>query len=891
MTGEDRAIFYLEKLRHIVSLQDEVDPKKALEGFRAELDSYGVPNTSDREQDLAEAFRKLKQELNEQKHLDPLGALIRGRIDWYDASDTEGIHFPRYLEYLQKRGWQTEGLKKSTRQIVGYLANPAEPKTFPCKGLVVGYVQSGKTANMMGVIARAVDVGYNFVIILAGMTDSLRHQTQQRIEKDLVRRNPGNWVLLTRTNKYDDNGNLIATGEYQFLPRGIRPSRSQVLLAVIKKNKAPLVRLIRDIAAMTPHQKSGLRALIIDDEADQASPNAGTSDEDPTVINRLVRELLCELGHVSYVGYTATPFANVLINPFPPGVTQEEETEERLDDLYPKDFIVALPTPPGYFGAEKLFGRYSADPDDPGVDGLDFLRDIEDGEVDRLLPARREEVDTFRPEMAPSLEEALKWYLLSCAARLHREHGDNHMTMLVHTSMRVILHRRTAGIIREWLQTQAPYILAEDPALMQELEELWEREQAIVPEELKPGLHESFGDITEHLPEVIDRLQVVEMNAIGGERPDYSGDPRCWIVVGGNILARGLTLEGLSTSYFLRTSRQYDTLLQMGRWFGYRKGYEDLQRIWMTPAMQENFRRLALVEQEIRDEIAEYARLGATPLDFAVRIRTFPDLAVTAPARMRHAVTADIDFGGQHLQTIRFPREDREWLEHNWQVGSRLLRGLQERGLEMEQGRGGLLWRRVPTEDILRFLEGYRVDERFRNYQEGWIWKYIERNTDNYKDGWDVVVIQPSRDADRKGPMLGPVEAPVLVNRSRLAHADERVADIKALMSKRDILVDVPDEEYGDGLGNSWDSIKIWREGKVGSVPLLLLYPIDRESRPRFNASIRRPLDAAHDVLGIGLVFPSMGLGAGARTKRIQVQLEPPVDADFLDEIEEGASS
>jgi len=887
MTREDRVNTYLEKLRHRVSLQDDPNPERALEEFRAELDDLGVPDTPEREEALAEAAHRLKKELSEQQHGNPLHVLIRARRDWYHASDTEGIHFSRYLEYLQNRGWHTEGLKKSTREIVGHLANPAEPETFPCKGLVVGHVQSGKTANMMGVIARAVDAGYNFVIILAGMTDSLRHQTQQRIEDDLVRRNPGNWVLLTQMNEYDDDGNLTASGEYQLLPRGIRPSRSQVLLAVIKKNRAPLERLTRDVAAMTPHQKAGLRALVIDDEADQASPNAGASDEDPTVINRLVRKLLQELDQVSYVGYTATPFANVLINPFPPGITREEETEEKLDDLYPKDFIVALPTPPDYFGAERLFGRYSADPDDPGVDGLDFLRDIEDSEVGRLLPARREDVDTFQPEMTPSLEAAVKWYLLACAARLHRRHGEHHMSMLVHTSMRTVLHERTKEIIKGYIEVIESRVRGSDSTLLQELEELWESEQAVVPEELKPGIAESFRDIAEHLPEVLDRLQIVEMNAIGGERPDYSGLPRCWIVVGGNILARGLTLEGLSTSYFLRTSRQYDTLLQMGRWFGYRKGYEDLQRIWMTPAMQENFRRLALVEQEIRDEIAEYARLGATPLDFAVRIRTFPGLAVTAPARMRHAVTADIDFGGQHLQTIRFRREDRKWLEHNWEAGGRLLRGLHERGLAMEQGRGGLLWRGVPTEDVLRFLDEYQVDESFRNCHEGWIHEYIERNTENYENGWDVAVIQPSRDAGRSGPALGPIEAPALVNRSRLAHADERVADIKALMARRDILVDVPAEGGGDGPGNSWDSIKFWREGKVGSVPLLLLYPIDRESRPRFNASIRKPLDAAHDVLGMGLVFPSMGLGSRARTKRIQVRLEPPVDADCLDELEE----
>lgn len=886
---------YLEEMRKEVSLQDEVDVERVRENFRIKLDNLGVPKTPQREQALEEAARILERELSgQQQPADPLDALIRARRDWYSESNTQqGIRFPRYLEYLQKQGWETESLKESTRRIVGYLANPAEPESFPCKGLVVGHVQSGKTANMMGVIARAVDAGYNFVIILAGTTDSLRDQTQQRIENDLIKRTAiGNWLLLTRRNKYDSLGNLVESGEFQFVNRNITPSRDLIFLAVIKKNQAPLKRLIGDVSEMTPLQKARLRALVIDDEADQASPNAGDSDEDPTVINGLIRKLLRELNFVSYVGYTATPFANVLINPFPSATSRQSEKEDKLDDLYPKDFIVALHTPPDYFGTERLFGRYSADPDDPSVDGLDFLRDIGVDEVGRLLPQSREEADTFQPEMTPSLESALKWYLLSCAARLHRGHESQHMSMLVHTSMRTNLHSRTKKIIDEYIEDLRPRIHNEDPDEFQKLKELWEREQSIVPKEIRKE-KDNFERIVEFIPIVLERLAVVEMNVIGRERPDYTGAPRCWIVVGGNILARGLTLDGLSTSYFLRTSRQYDTLLQMGRWFGYRKGYEDLQRIWMTRAMQENFRQLALVEQEIRDEIEEYARRGATPLDFAVRIRTLPGLAVTAPGKMRHAVTADIDFGGQHLQTIRFLREDREWLERNWEAGSRLLQSLVERGLEMEHARGNLLWRQVPTEDILHFLEMYRVDDSFRSYREGWIRKYIEKNAENYRNGWNVAVIQPSRDiTGRRGMRLGPVEAPALVNRSRLAHADKRLADIKALMSKRDILVDVDkeEEESGGGPSDRWDSIKIWREQKVGGVPLLLLYPIDRESQPRFNASIREPLDAAHDVLGIGLVFPSMGWGLKARTKRIQVRLEPPIDADFIDQLEEGAS-
>lgn len=820
---------------------------------------------------LEQARREIEDELRVRVRHMPEPGVLGARIEeWYDP-ERQGIHWSALADYLHER-WGDEivlALSHMSATVVSRLGNP-RTREFDVRGLVVGHVQSGKTANMTAVIARAVDAGYDFVVVLAGITDNLRHQTQIRLQRDLVARNPYNWTLLTRENRLGEVGRVEESGEYRGMPaRQIpRPRRDVAMLAVIKKHPSVIRRLREDIAGSLPLVKNELRMLVIDDEADQASPNTARPDDDPTATNREIRALLHALPAVSYVGYTATPFANVLINPFP---SDSGDGSGQPDDLYPRDFIVSLPKPDGYFGAEEIFGRDPVNAEDEGSDGLDVIRDVPDPDADALRAA--EGVST-RP-LPESLRRAIRWFLLVVAARIARGQEHAHSTMLLHFSYRIEDHEWVAGPVRREVERLANAVGRSDGGEIDELHRLWEDECARVSAAAFGNRPIEFADLASLLAEAAGRLEIVVENSASPERLSYEGDAKAVIVIGGTMLSRGLTLEGLAVSYFLRASRQYDTLLQMGRWFGYREGYEDLIRVWMPESLAEDFRLLARVEREIRDEIGEYALRNATPLDFAVRIPTFPGLQVTARAKMYHARELRLDYRGQHVQTLRFAKCDKRVLEANWQAAHELAReiGIVE----------GCLVREADVGQVIRFLESYRVHPSHRDLDEGWILKYVRENA-GILERWSVAVVQPRGEGGRRGEIPIGRMRPWLLRRSRLRGGPDEVADIKALMSRRDVLADLAEEELPEDRGWQewdWDRLKDYREECRPDVPLLLLYPVDRESPPRKGSRTRLPLDAAHDVLGIGIVFPHLGFVGRSPSRWIEVRLP---DREFEEE-------
>jgi hypothetical protein len=851
---------YRDTIRRYLRQQADPDLDKALAQTLEFLRSVHAPiDETLMKQVVADLRREVEERIRKIK--DPY-ILSRMGGNWYDEARHTGIHWPALSTFLeQRKSWGVEvvgSVSLSSAKIVSKLGNPADSE-FDTRGLVVGYVQSGKTANMTAVIARAVDAGYNLVVVLTGLTDKLRHQTQVRLESDLVERNPANWQLLTSPNKYHDDASM-ESGDYR--GRGARkfskPGPDVALLAVMKKHPKRLQLLADDLRNSPPAVQNTLRMLVIDDEADQASPNAGKEDWNPTITNRRIRELLRTLPTVSYVGYTATPFANVLINPFPVDVKTEDE--QSLEDLYPRDFIIALPKPDGYFGTEQIFGRDSADAED----GMDIIREVEPEEA-RCLSGG----DTpIKLKDIPSLREALRWFVIVVAARLARGQ-EGHASMLVHVSHKIDAHEE----VRKLVEPEIEYLSRsfEDPSLIEELRNIWNREVDAVDPELFGNQPLAFEDVLAEFPRTIARLQIAVENSRSEDRLDYEGEPIAVIAIGGNILSRGLTLDGLAVTYFARRPRQYDTLLQMGRWFGYREGYEDLVRLWMPERVRENFRQLAMVEYELREEIAEYAQRNARPIDFAVRIRTLPGLQVTARNKMRHASLARIDYRGLHLQTIRFDRLDRERLAGNWSAGSRLVEaaGITPGNLVGECG----------LENIVKFFRDYSVHPSHRDLSSDWIERYIMTNSDQLQN-WTVGVVQPGGDAAVAEIPMGMFK-PKVMRRSRLKGTDEHLADIKALMSRADVLLDVPADQLPteSGWRNwSWSRMKKWREDQIGARPMLLLYPIDRISEPTGKSGrhgLRVPLDAVHDVLGVGLVFPLFGVKPGSSpTRYIQVDLK-----------------
>jgi len=806
-------------------------------------------------------------------------SVIRKRPQWYFGPKPTDLHWPAVKAYLlNEKKWpeaDVAGIDDASNEVVSLLENPCDPERaqFSCRGLVVGHVQSGKTANMTAVIAKALDAGYDTVIILAGLTNKLRHQTQLRLHDDLVKRNPLNWQVLTPN---DMDGDFRAPPHGGFLSHSDRAQ-----LAVIKKNVSPLGQLRKAIGETLPAVLRNLRVLVIDDECDQASVNSARGELDMTAINQRIRKILSMLPAVTYVGYTATPFANVLINPY-----RVDGLE--LDDLYPRDFITALPRPERYFGTERLFGRIPEDPGNPRPEeeGLDMIREVPPEDEALLQPRSRKERDAFQPKMTPSLEDAILYFLACCAARHSRGDGDQHMTMLVHTSAFVTAHERVAALIQGWVDVNRSDLADPRSELGRRIRALWEEETGRLPAGITDAPAVSGDQIFEYLPAVLERLEFPIENGASNDRIDYSGAPRTYIVVGGSILARGLTLEGLMVSYFIRSTNQYDTLLQMGRWFGYRPRYEDLPRIWMPDELKLKFRALAAVEQEIRDDIEQYRLQDLTPMEIAVRIRAIPGMAITGAAKMRHARPCAVSYWGTHKQTVRFAHRDEDLLKRNWAAGAELVSRIETLGLRarLTETGGRKLWRNVPRSSIRQFLEAYKVDTIDRGRKRprsdlspDLLIPFIEAG-DPRLEYWNVGIVESTGGPESEFD-LGTVGRVRTVRRARLDDTGP-IADIKALMSKRDILFDCANEVEPAG---SWDDLKRARLKALGQVPLLLLYPIERRSEPERPSKNRVPLDAAHDVLGFGLVFPG-SITEGSNFVSVELN---PISAEELEEIEQ----
>jgi len=767
------------------------------------------------------------------------------------------------------------------------------------RGLVLGYVQSGKTANMMGLIAKAADAGWNFVVILAGLTNVLREQTQGRAAADLLRNNKRFWEQLTdETSDFDDKKKV-----------GFAPLRKgHVRLAVVKKNKHVLQKLCTRLEETSSANRRSMKVLVIDDECDQASVNAATRDADVTAINDAVRRLLGLLPFHAYVGYTATPFANVLIDP--------TIDPSRPEDLYPRDFIVSLPPPPTYFGTERLFGRGLTDAEDDGDAGLNVIHDIPAEEVDFLRPTKAPKVkkgeskpelaDYWAPEMTRSLEDAIAWFLLSVAIRSLRGQTSKHASMLVHTTVRVIAHQMLARVISDHVDALTARLLGGDSQLLAEWEALHDRQRGMLPSETFGLKAEPFLEVIEELKNILripagqpGAIELAIENSSSIDRLHYKARidgrgnefGRRYIVVGGSVLSRGLTIEGLSVSYFLRSSTQYDTLLQMGRWFGYRAGYEDLPRLWMTEDMRGAFQQLATVEAEIREDIASYSsdsgEVLATPLDLAVRIRHTPGMMVTSKAKMRAAKQLRVSWSGLHIQTRRFRRNDTRWLDRNLASLTTLLTGRPPANTVD----GGRAWLDVDGASIQSFLKEYRVHPDHPEFDKDGLSGFVEKLSSSFgADRWNVALVEPATGRPAVGlPGTLSILLPDarFVNRAMFRHLEGgETADIKALMSRHDLMIDVRAALGAAPKASSWRGGKFERQSVLGPVPLLVLYLIDPGSTPQKEGSDYHPLEADRPVLGIGMVFPEVDDEAGALYYQVDLgDQEPEEELELPDEL------
>ncbi len=815
-------------------------------------------------------------------------AVVAGNIEsWYPGPRAEDRNWTSLLEGLEREGWSAEefeDLDDASTKVVANLPNPHDEREFHCRGLVLGYVQSGKTTNFTAVIAKAADAGYRFFIVLSGVHDALRQQTQDRLNAQLWEPHSELWNRLTNEDDFRPTANVDA----------LLATQNQRVLAVVKKNGPRLRALKRWLEGARQELLASCPILIVDDEADQASVNTAKPDRLPSTINRLIRDIVNSAPKAAYVGYTATPFANVLIDP------------QDYADLYPRDFIIDLPRPAVYIGPEAIFGREPLEFDAEAVedDGHDFIRSVPEDELLELRPKGASKRHEFEPSVTESLDEALRYFLLSTAARRVRGKGNRHATALVHTSQHIDVHERMAAAIREHLRWLSNRISEPDAALMNGLGEFWEEECRRVPASEFGQDTVLWDDLRDALPAVVEAAEVIIDNSRSEERLNFDdANPRVIVAVGGNTLSRGLTLEGLAVSFFVRTASAYDTLLQMGRWFGYRHGYADLTRIWMTDEMREWFHHLATVEQEIRFDIARYESDHLTPEELAPRLRTHPKLAITAAAKMQHARVADASYSGRRLQTILFNHRDENWLTSNLNAGRALLEAASD--VPHREVRPGILVvGPVDSQLVLDFLASYRFHENSRDLNSELIARYIVgRLEDSELRHFTIAIMGRGSPSDYLGSVdLGLGEENGCINRARMnVVGGATYADIKALMSQIDRVIDL-DVTSDDLRGLNLGEVARLRNapergGRGDETGLLLLYPVSKDSRPvRGSLVTREELRAVEHVLGVGLVFPESQSHTAkvdyvtANVAALTQDVEIPDEADEPEDGEVGAA-
>lgn len=872
---------------------------------------WGVPFSDDQEASLQAALIEVTGQSRHLEELRPAAILRRKQERWYLGPDALSASWEAYKSHLlAKPAWRgvIESIDDTSTLIVNELLNPSGP-IGRRQGLVLGYVQSGKTANMAATIAKAADAGYRLVIVLAGMTTSLRQQTQIRFEKDLTSRNPEQWIWLTQ-HSHDFS---LTRGLGLTLPEG------QTQIMVIKKNAAVLRRLTEALKGMPSKLRLRMPTLIVDDECDQASLNTQAYRNSVSRINKQIRGLLDSelLPKATYLGYTATPYANVLTAESGPDGTQ---------DLYPADFIIKLPRPDAYFGVDRLFGDHPDSVDDSGdsdASGLPMIRIVHPDEQSALKPESRSKRDEFAPLLVPSLREALDYFLLCLSVRRLRGLGDKPCCMLVHTTLYATCHKKLRRMIEaDWLQKVRADLDGRPDVVLDRLRDLWVSESSALSPEVRQSLQdsqlpeeiESFDAIQHEIPAALETITTIVENADSDDFLDFSDEAkRHAIVIGGNVLARGLTIEGLTVSYFVRASSQFDTLMQMGRWFGYRPGYSDLPRIWMTPELNAAFLDLVVLENEIRSDITLMSDQNLTPREFSIRVPQMPGMAVTARNKL---VMANIDncrisFRGQHQQMIGFPSE-REFHDRNRSATEQFLEQCSACSIpDVIERNGSVLFRGIPYEMVRLFLSRFDLHKDSMKSIPDFISDEVDQG-EQYIRTWNVAVVGESSTDERKqnrAIRFGDVDVQRISRRRIVQPIAPDPIYIKALMSADHVLLDLPDEAReairNDLSPHDWAGKKKQRTEQLGSdqCPLLLIYILDKDScgaDPSTNGKTTRvPItqglegDAVDDhIIALGFVFPDEQPGDTRPRKYLRLRLpdlnpeelgEEPDDEDYGD--------
>lgn len=695
---------------------------------------------------------------------------------WKADKAHQWVFWERYRNYLQsEKNFANEvvgQLDKLTDRTLDGLFDPAENIGLHKYGLVVGQVQSGKTANYTGLICKAADAGFKLIIVLAGIHSNLRSQTQLRLDEGFL------GFDTQHQRAYDRNGIKIGVGNLNpdavahsltssleqgdFTASaanslGINFSTNEPILAVVKKNARVLERLRTWLGAQADEMPDGTRRirskslLLIDDEADNASINTNREAAPVTRINGLIKEIIRLFDKSGYVGYTATPFANIFI-------------PIAEDELFPRDFIINIPAPSNYIGPDKIFGTTL--PEDGTISDtvLPVVNRIDDFQ-DFVSNGHRRE-DGLPGEVPGSLKTAIKCFIMTCAIRRFRGQRNVHNSMLVHVSRYTnwqghirMLTETVFDFYRRGLDMKIPQVEEEFRRIFEENTEQYLSYRSVSQQILDSGLRDidtqtgvhEWEDIRPCLAEAADLIQVREINGGSGDALNYYDhrEGLSVIAVGGDKLSRGLTLEGLSVSYYLRASRMYDTLMQMGRWFGYRSGYVDLCRLFTSRELNEWFCHITLASEELREEFDYMSEVaGSTPEQYALRVRTHPGvLQISASNKIRYATEVEVSWSGRLVETYQLSK-DAEVIHANLMVTEKLVSTLDEAGMRLKTD--CYLWRDVPAEVLYPFFRDFRVAENLKKAEPQKLLDFIRLlNTDGELVSWRVGLMSKRRTLQR----------------------------------------------------------------------------------------------------------------------------------------------
>jgi len=809
-----------------------------------------------------------------------------GHIPWLADRNSEinWDFWNRYERYLEEdKGWApatTKGLDQLTSSILERLENPLRSGSWDRRGMVVGQVQSGKTANYTGLICKAVDAGYKLIIVLAGMQDSLRSQTQLRLDEGFLgydsqvhrasaqdsssigagRIPVGKRLIADSATNSANKGDFHKKIAGQF---GVSAGGGNPLLFVVKKNTTVLKNLLQwALRGVDKDEKSvkrivrGVPLLVIDDEADNASINTNPSlfDEngniheeyDVSAINGLIRKLLHSFEKSAYVGYTATPFANIFIHS-----DTDKKNQEFGDDLFPRSFIINLPAPSNYIGPVQVFGLDT----DPAIgleasEALPIIRTVEDQK--EWMPDKHKK-GHVPGELPGSLKQAIRAFILCCAARIVRGQENEHNSMLVHVARFTAVQSEVAKQVKDELtslQKRLRYGDSNAPGkLEEEFEQLWKDDfvpttSSILSSIADPKLTSvSWQEVKLLLHRAASKIQVKKINGTAKDVLDYwehKDKGLSVIAIGGDKLSRGLTLEGLSVSYYLRASKMYDTLMQMGRWFGYRPGYLDLCRLYTTDELIEWYEHITIASEELRQEFDYMADAGATPDEFGLKVRTHPQgLVITGANKMKTGTVMRLSYTRTLSQTTILHKDENINLK-NLEVTEELLRS---QGSYTRAEKNNYIWEQVPPEKVIDFLSGYQSHDNCKLANTSLLVKYIKAQLPNELVLWTVVLISSNRPKNKKNIAGNEVGLTRRENTSPESSQEYRFSNSRLLIptdewldfsqETRDEILEITREmreEAGKppSSSNTPDG-KVLRSKRSPRNGLLLLYPLDPE--------------------------------------------------------------